>query len=172
MGSRPAVGAVGSVQSQIWPCSSLYLLSEPTVAPSVHSLRFVAGISSAAPLAVGVTSLPLPRSHGLWCSALVLAPPLLVGYPLVFAPCPDKMGWRLRLTRAHLLSQAGRGRVMATTVGMCSECLQRWRSSRWCYNLSWVVPSPRGTGSELWVAGKSQPAYARRRVWVVTCTCL
>jgi len=123
--SRPAVGAVGSVQSQTWPGSSLCLLSEPTVAPSVHSLRFTAGISSAAPLAVGVTSLPLLQSHGLWRSALVLALPLLVGHPLVFAPCPDKMGWRLRLTRAHLLSQAGRGRVMTTTIGICSECLQK-----------------------------------------------
>ena len=33
------------------------------------------------------------------------------------------------------------------------------------------MPSPRGIGSDLWVARKSQPAYARRRVWVVTCTC-
>lgn len=59
---------------------------------------------------------------------------------------------------------------MATTVGMCSECLQGERSSGWCYNLSWVMPYPRGTGSELWVARESQPAYAPRRVWVVTCS--
>ena len=35
-----------------------------------------------------------------------------------------------------------------------------------------MLQSPRGIGSELWVAGKSQPAHTHRRVWVVTCTCL
>ena len=37
-GSWPVVGSVGSVQPQIWPYSSLFLLLKFTVAPKVHSM--------------------------------------------------------------------------------------------------------------------------------------
>ena len=37
--SGPALGTVGSAQTQIWPYYSLYLLPESIIAPKVHSLK-------------------------------------------------------------------------------------------------------------------------------------
>ena len=55
----------------------------------------------------GEISLSLLCSQGSWGSALVLAPPLLVGCPQASVPHPDRRGLKQRLIRALLLTQAG-----------------------------------------------------------------
>ena len=37
--SGPAVAAVGSAQTQIWPYSSLYFFPKSTITPTAHSVR-------------------------------------------------------------------------------------------------------------------------------------
>ena len=90
--SGPVVGSVGFAQSQIWPYSSLYLLPKSTVVPKVHSLKVIVGIQSTTPVAAGVNTLFLLRSHSPWCSTLVLDRALLVGCPLLSAAHPGKRG--------------------------------------------------------------------------------
>ena len=42
--SGPVVSSVGPTQSQIWPYSTLYLLSKSTVVPKVHNLQLIVDI--------------------------------------------------------------------------------------------------------------------------------
>ena len=90
--SGPVVGSIGSTQPCIWPYSSLYLLPKSTVVPKVHSLKVIVGIQSTTPVAAGVNTLFLLRSHSPWCSTLVLDRALLVGCPLLSAAHPGKRG--------------------------------------------------------------------------------
>ena len=57
-------------------------------------------------MAADANSLPLLQSHSLLCSALILAPLLLIGHPLLSVPCPEKKAWRTRLIRTHVFSWA------------------------------------------------------------------
>ena len=70
------MGIVQSDQTQIWPCSSLYLLPKSTMAYKVHNLRLTVDVQSAVPATTGVNSLPFLWSCSPWCSALVVDLPM------------------------------------------------------------------------------------------------
>ena len=99
--SGPAVGSVGSALTQIWPHSSLYLLSKPTIAPRVHSLANYGDLVSCTCGCRG--EFPSLRLRSPWRSALVWCLPLFVGLPPAPVPHPDQS----RLIKVHLLSRPG-----------------------------------------------------------------
>ena len=118
--SWPVVGTAGQFRfrSGLTPACTYFLKS--TVASKAHSLRIIVGIYSVAPATEGVNSLPfcLPM---LWCSALVLSPPLLVGcHP---SPSQTLRGESSILLRFTCSVGLERQRHMVATVRVFGECL-------------------------------------------------
>ena len=143
------------------PYSSLYLFLKSTISSKAHSLRLIVGIYSIAPATAGMNSLHL-CSHSLWCSALVLSPPLLVG-------CHPFSAQTLRGESSSLLGftcSVGLGRQghMVATVRVFGECLLWLRPAESCYGLRQVVHSPRIIGHGSCVSWQGQVALAPRKV--------
>ena len=114
---------VVSIGSEI---ALLHLVLTSKVHNCPHSPQSQANCNNLTCLFLGLqewSCFPFFWTHSPWFSTLVLTSPVLVGHPLASLPHLNKMGWKPRLLKAHLLIQAGRGKDVADTVGMYRECL-------------------------------------------------
>ena len=93
---------------------------------------------------LGEISLSLLCSHGSWCSALDLAPPLHVGHLRVSVPHPDRTGLNLQLIRGLWLTVGGGQRegygmwgkpavaeASVTLQQLEAHCVFSWGSCPW-----------------------------------------
>ena len=129
--SGPVVDSEGSAQCQIWPYSSLYLLSKATVTPKVHSLKLWGFNSLHLWLQEIITFLFFGQIVPGFGPSSSCRPPSGVHY------LPKQERQRPRVISAHLLTWAGEREGMAATFGM-------YREVPAVVETSWVMLQPEG----------------------------
>ena len=129
--SGPVVDSEGSAQCQIWPYSSLYLLSKATVTPKVHSLKLWGFNSLHLWLQEIITFLFFGQIVPGFGPSSSCRPPSGVHY------LPKQERQRPRVISAHLLTWAGEREGMTATFGM-------YREVPAVVETSWVMLQPEG----------------------------